>query len=76
MSDHCRDYMLEAERQLASASEREIKLEARLTAAHREVGALTWETSDLKRRLAISDEAVKELQEMLNRAHTDLEAAE
>lgn len=76
MSDHYRDYMLEAERQLAAAAEREARLDARLTLAHREVGALTWETSDLKRQLAQANEAINELRAMLERAQTDLEAAE
>lgn len=75
MSDMHRDYMLEAERQLAAAAEREIKLETRLMGAHREVGALTWETSDLKWKLEQANEAISELRAMLERAHTDLEAA-
>ena len=68
MSDHYRDYALEAERQIAAAAEREIKLEARLMGAHREVGALTW-------KLEKANEAISELRAMLERAHTDLEAA-
>ena len=75
MSDMHRDYMLEAERQIAAAAEREIKLEARLMGAHREVGALSWETSDLKWKLEKANEAISELRAMLERAHTDLEAA-